>query len=128
MTPFYNDDRSFTNYVHDELVIPQIYKEELNWKIKDISPKELEVMDIYHGIDYVLTDANDKDIYVQERFRDNFYQKYNDATIRYRRDNNSNPSKVQSEFYKIEADYLVYGITNGSKFLDKRHSLTGFVK
>jgi hypothetical protein len=128
MTPFYKDDRSFTNYVHDELVVSQIYKEELNWKIKDINPNELEVMDIHRGIDYVLIDINNKDIYVQERFRDSFYQKYNDATIRYRRDNSSNPNRVQSEFYKIEADYLVYGITNGRKFVDKRHTLTGFIK
>jgi hypothetical protein len=128
MTAFYSDDRSFTNYVHDELVVPQIYKEELNWKIKVINQSKLEEMDIHHGIDYVLTDTNNEDIYVQERFRDSFYQKYSDATIRYRRDNNSNPNRAQSEYYKIKADYLVYGITNGSKFEDKRHTLTGFIK
>lgn len=124
----YTADRSFTNYVHDELVVPQIYKKELDWVIKDINPDALEAMDIQNGIDYVLTDVNNKDIYIQERFRDVFYQKYNDATIRYRRDNNLNPTRVQSEFYKIKADYLVYGITNGKKFLDKRHTLTGFIK
>ena len=26
---------------------------------------------------------------------------------------------MKSEFFKIKADYLVYGITNGKKFIDK---------
>ena len=35
---------------------------------------------------------------------------------------------MKSEFFKIKADYLVYGITNGKKFIDKRYTLTDFIK
>ena len=124
---YYRDDRSFTNYVHDELAIPQIYKR-MGWLLKDVNKDELELLDINHGIDYIAFDQNNKSIKIQERFRDSFYQNFNDATLRYRREQNSDPSRIKSEFYKIKADYLVYGITNGKKFIDKRHTLTDFIK
>lgn len=124
---YYKDDRSFTNYVHENLAIPKIYKT-LKWEVQDIEATKLEYIDINHGIDYVLKDHNGNLIKVQERFRDNYYQKYNDATLRYRRDKNPDPTRMKSEFYKIKADYLVYGITNGKKFIDKRHTLTDFIK
>lgn len=124
----YKDDRSFTNYVHDELTIPIIY-DSIGWKIKEIDAKELERIDINEGVDYVLTDCkNNATIKVQERFRDNYYKNYNDATLRYRRDFNPDPKRVKSEFYKIKADYLVYGITNGSKWPEKRNTLSDFIK
>tara|TARA_B100000497_G_C7689413_1_gene418674 strand:+ start:792 stop:1391 length:600 start_codon:yes stop_codon:yes gene_type:complete len=124
---YYKDDRSFTNYVHNNLAIPKIY-ETLGWNVLEIDKNKLEYIDINHGIDYVLKDQNGTIKNVQERFRDIFYQKYNDATLRYRRDNNSDPSRMKSEFFKIKADYLVYGITNGKKFIDKRYTLTDFIK
>ena len=40
------------------------------------------------------------------------YSKYNDFTIRYRRDENPFQERHQSEHYKIEADFFIYGITN----------------
>lgn len=123
----YNKDRNFTDYVHDFLAIPKIYNN-IGWKIKNIDPDELERIDINEGIDYVLYDEKSNVIFVQERFRDEYYKNYNDATLRFRRDFNPNPDRVKSEFYKIKADYLVYGITNGKKFIDKRHTLTDFIK
>jgi len=123
----YTGDRSFTNYVHDQLTVPIIYAS-LGWKVKEMDSQELERIDMQEGIDYVLVDNTGMEITVQERFRDNFYQHYGDATLRYRRDCNPNPERVQSEFYKIKANYLVYGITNGSKWPEKRHTLTGFIK
>ncbi|MCH1558288.1 MAG: hypothetical protein L7R87_04140 [Flavobacteriaceae bacterium] len=124
---YYKDDRSFTNYVHNNLAIPKIY-ETLGWNILEIDKDRLEYIDINLGIDYVLKNQNGTIKNIQERFRDSFYQKYNDATLRYRRDKNSDPSRMKSEFFKIKADYLVYGITNGKKFIDKRHTLTDFIK
>ena len=124
----YNDDRGFTNYVHDELTSPLIYNT-LGWKIKNIDAAELERMDVNEGIDYLLVNNNTGAILnEQERFRYDYYQGYNDATLRYRRDFNPNPERVKSEFYKIKADFLVYGITNGSKWPEKRHTLTNFIK
>lgn len=124
----YNADRNFTNYVHDELTIPLIYNK-IGWSVQDIDAAELEKMDINEGIDYILLDHSDgRTITVQERFRDNYYKNYNDATLRYRRDSNQNPERIKSEFFKIKADYLVYGITDGSKWPEKRHTLTDFLK
>ena len=80
------------------------------------------------GIDYVFKNQHGQIINVQERFRDSFYQKYNDATLRYRRDKNTDPTRMKSEFFKIKSDYLVYGITNGKKFIEKRHTITEFIK
>lgn len=123
----YSSDRSFTDYVHNHLAIPIIYRK-LNWDISEIDAKVLETIDINEGIDYVLNNSSGETVLVQERFRDSFYSKYNDATLRFRRDQNQNPERIKSEFYKIKADYLVYGITNGSKFPEKRHTLTDFIK
>lgn len=124
---YYREDRSFTNYVHDNIAVPKIYRT-LGWEVQDIEVDQLEFIDLNHGIDYVLKDNRGHIINIQERFRDKYYKNYTDATLRYRRDKNPDPSRMKSEFYKIKADYLVYGITNGKKFLDKRHTITDFIK
>jgi hypothetical protein len=123
----YSDDRSFTNFVHSNLAIPIIYKP-LAWTEKEVDATFLEFIDINEGVDYLFKDKAENEIKIQERFRDDFYKNYNDCTLRYRRDLNADASRHASEFFKIKADYLVYGITNGAKFADKRHTLTGFVK
>lgn len=123
----YANDRNFTDYVHQHLALPRIYAP-LGWAQKNVEAQHLQTIDMHEGIDYVFADQNKREIAVQERFRDNFYQNYNDCTLRYRRDSNPDASRHASEFFKIKADYLVYGITNGSKFLDKRHTLTDFLK
>jgi len=123
----YNQDRSFTDFVHINLTIPLIY-DTLNWKIKDYDEQELKELDMNDGIDYILINNKGKTINIQERFRDEFYKNYNDATLRYRRDLNRHHDRHKSEYYKIKADYLVYGITNGKKFDDARDTLTGFIK
>ena len=123
----YREDRKFTDFVHTEIAIPKIYNL-LGWDILEIDAKELELEDVNNGVDYFFNNEKGSKISVQERFRDNFYRKYNDATLRYRRDNNPDPARRASEFYKIKADYLVYGITNGSKFPDKRETVTNFEK
>jgi hypothetical protein len=120
-------DWSFSNFVHEHLAKPKIYQS-LKWKVLDIAENIIKDLDINHGIDYVFQNETGDAINVQERFRDNYYAGYNDATLRYRRDFNPNPERIESEFYKIKANYLVYGITNGKKFADQRHTLTDFMK
>ena len=122
-----DDDWNFSNYVHDKLARPYIYGI-LKWEVINIDENVIKNLDINHGIDYILENEKGIRIHVQERFRDNFYKAYCDATLRYRRDFNPNPERIKSEFYKIKADYLVYGITNGKKFADQRNTLTGFIK
>jgi hypothetical protein len=127
MKPKYSDDRSFTDFVHTQLAVPQVYQY-LGWKEKKVDSKTLLSLDLHEGVDYIFENQYNKEILVQERFRDEYYKNYQDCTLRYRRDANVDSSRHQSEFYKVKADYLVYGITNGSKFPEKRHTLTHFLK
>ena len=105
----YKTDREFTDYVHDNIALKYLYPR-LNWT----DPSHDEVIDIMEGIDYIFFSENKK-ISIQERFRDKKYYKYNDFTLRYQRPWNKREDRKKSEFYKIKADYLVYGIINQSK-------------
>lgn len=118
---YYKDDREFTNIVHNDIALPEIYAQ-LGWYVdKSIDAEKLNDIDMNDGIDYVMYNRFGKTIYVQERFREYRYHSFNDATLRYRREHNINTERQRSEFYKIKADYLVYGIISGSK----RQVLTG---
>ena len=121
----YKDDREFTNNVHKLLAIPKIYNL-LWWQEVDINPKELEYIDINHWIDYVFK-KDDEIKTIQERFRYSEYSTYTDFTIRYRRDNNFNNDRHESEYYKMKADYFVYWIINQSKNI-KDFQATEFIK
>ena len=121
----YKLDRQFTNYVHQNVAIPTVY-DRIGWTQYDIDSNELEYIDVHKGIDYLFKNADGKVVSVQERFRESMYAKYSDFTIRYRRDENSHQDRVRSEYYKIEADYFTYGITNGNK--SNFSSATDFIK
>lgn len=108
--PDYATDRSFSNYVHLNMALPIIYKS-INWTEVFIDKASAEHLDINHGIDY-LFQQNGILKTVQERFRESKYQNYSDFTIRYRRDENQNSDRVESEYFKMKADFFVYGITN----------------
>lgn len=123
----YNSDRSFTDYVHNNLAIKEIYKE-LGWEPKEISNSYTDTRDMEDGIDYEAIDSIGLKVTIQERFRDSYYKKYNDFTLRYTREFSQREDQHRSEFYKIDASYLIYGITDGSKWPDKRHTLTTFIK
>ena len=120
----YIQDRIFTDFIHEKIALKYIYKR-LDWKImqKDYNS---EFIDIHKGIDYIFSDKNHKIISVQERFRDKKYSSFNDITIRYRRDFNSDNLRIKSEFYKMEADYHVYGVVNVNKNFYKKAS--NFIK
>lgn len=106
----YLDDRTYTDYIHSNIAIPTIYNS-LNWQQVLVEEAMAKHIDMFKGIDYVF----EKDGIlktVQERFREKKYEKYNDFTIRYRRDGNYHTERQESEHYKIEADFFTYGITN----------------
>src|SRR5690554_3851791 len=113
----YISDRAYTNYIHDNVALSKIYAP-INWEIHNIDPDELEQLDINQGIDYIFKDSLGNIKTVQERFREIKYQKYTDFTIRYRRDQNTNKDRVKSEYYKMNANYFTYGITNCYKSND----------
>lgn len=92
----------------------EIY-DNLGWVVYPTDPDELEKIDVENAIDYIMIDREGRKHNVQERFREYHYHFYKDATLRYRRDHSSETDRKESEFYKITADYLVYGIINASK-------------
>lgn len=109
----YISDREFTDYIHRHVAIPNVYND-LGWHEVNREREIAEAADRDEGIDYVFRQGNNYWT-VQERFRDIGYRNYSDFTIRYRRDGNFHPERVRSEFYKIKADYFLYGITNCNK-------------
>lgn len=72
--------------------------------------------DLNNGIDYWVSYKKEKEIItesVQERFRllGKFTENSQEFTLRYKRENSQRENEKQSEFFKIKADYLLYGIT-----------------
>lgn len=107
----YRSDRKFTDYVHRNIANEFIYKR-LKWNIIDNKSKQAIEDDIYEGIDYKAVDNLGLKISIQERFRHSSYSNFNDFTIRYSRENSNFIAEKNSEYFKIDADYFVYGITN----------------
>ena len=111
----YSSDRAFTDYVHEHLAIPLIYKD-LGWVPQSLGSRLTENADVLSGVDYFLVDTiNSKIVTVQERFREAKYQYYTDFTIRFEREFNKHEERRLSEYYKLEADYFVYGIIDRYK-------------
>lgn len=123
----YKDDRSFTDYVQQEVSIPQVYPI-MGWQSKEIDADELNSKDMNEGIDAIILDKNGEVKTLQYRYRDNYYINYQDATLRYQRPYNSDPGKHLSEFFKIKADFLLYGISNGKKFSNALYTNTELQK
>lgn len=109
----YGVDKKFTDTVHT-LAVKKIYSQ-LGWK--QISPNEeiKDWIDKNIGFDYVFKDSFNNTIFVQERFREEKYKNYNDFTIRFKRDYSTVKDRIKSEFFKIKADFFVYGVVNKSK-------------
>lgn len=121
----YSLDRSFTDYVHNNIALPNVY-DKIGWVQHNIDPSTLEYLDVNKGIDYMFKAPDGSIKTVQERFREKMYENYSDFTIRYRRDENIHRERVRSEYYKMAADYFTYGITNGMK--SDFNSATDFIK
>lgn len=124
----YNSDRAFTDFVHAHIAVPEIY-EKMGWFPSSKHDSYHDERDKKDGVDYQATDHLGMKVTIQERFRDAYFaDKYNDFTIRYTREHSLRTNEKQSEFFKINADYFIYGITNGKKYADARHTVTGFIK
>lgn len=122
----YSSDRSFTDYVHNNLAVPLIYRP-LNWYPQEMNATLMNNADMNNGVDYFLIDKTEsKIITTQERFREYKYHTYTDFTIRFEREFNRHEERKQSEFFKLNADYFVYGIINQSKW--NKELATCFVK
>ena len=120
----YQSDQSFSDDIHWRLAMTQIY-EPLGWSAVRMKPEQARLLDVSEGIDYVFLNEIGQITTIQERFREIKYQAYTDFTIRYRRDKSTIAGQQESEFYKIKADYFVYGITDGYKSVALSN---GFVK
>lgn len=120
----YKNDRAFTDYVHQNLALPLIYKP-LHWTEVQLRKDYANYIDMMDGIDYVFRSGNSI-MSTQERFREKQYQDFSDFTIRYRRDENNLEDRHESEYYKMKAHYFTYGIIDSSKSEVKNAS--GFIK
>jgi hypothetical protein len=122
----YSFDKEFTDWVHQNLAIEKIYNL-LDWIPQLMDGTISHNVDMNNGVDYFFVNKkNHKIVTTQERFRDSYYQKYNDFTIRYERESNPHPDRLKSEFFKIKSDYFVYGIINESKY--RFRIATDFIK
>lgn len=122
----YLSDREFSDFVHSSLAVPLIY-ERLNWKPQNLNGVMAENVDINNAVDRFLVNLNNNTIVtVQERFRDSNYRNFNDFTIRFEREFNQHDDRKLSEFYKLQADYFVYGIINHQKI--RKEEATDFIK
>lgn len=119
-TTHYADDRSYTDHIHDTIVIPKIYPL-LGWQAVSIDKELSELKDSDYAIDYHAVDSNGSNIVIQERFRrDEAARRYNDFTLRYKRENNPEEIEQYSEFFKMkgkinrfsEPYYMLYGVVN----------------
>lgn len=111
----YESDRRFTDLVHKNLACKIIYPK-LNWDIQNLNSNMLKNIDINNAVDYIAFDRNnEKIVTIQERFRENQYSRYSDFTIRYKREHNKHEERKLSEYFKLDVDYLVYGIIDESK-------------
>lgn len=109
----FESDKAFTDYVHTNIALSKIYGP-IGWKQVNFNDSYGIHIDKSDGIDYVFL-KEDQLITVQERFREIRYKTYTDFTIRYRRDHHKEEAHHESEFYKLKAQYFVYGIVNGEK-------------
>jgi hypothetical protein len=119
----YLADRQFTDAVHRRIAIPKVYQPR-GWVEVKLDPTLQLQLDNQKGIDYVFASGTNR-FSVQERFRESKYRSYTDFTIRYQRPSDGGAPRP-SEFFKIQADYFLYGITDGSKH--NLESNTDFIK
>ncbi|MDE6397862.1 MAG: hypothetical protein K2L51_00920 [Clostridiales bacterium] len=122
----YTSDRDFTDYVHEHLAVDLIYRP-LNWVPGNVGAATQRNVDIANGVDYFLIDTERTEIVTtQERFRESKFAPYTDFTIRYERPYNMHEERRLSEYYKLDAQYFVYGVVNASKA--NKEQATDFIK
>ncbi len=120
----YNSDRGFTDFIHNKLALKIIYAK-MDWLVQDndvLNDRLRTNIDMNNAVDYIAVDSNRQVIIIQERFRDEYYKNYNDFTIRYMRPENQHEERRLSEYFKLDANYFIYGITDTSKFKYKNAS------
>ena len=116
-------DQSFTDLAHKNLA-PAFYGQIFpGARVEQASVED----DQKKGIDYhVLTDLANLDGSGSKRVRFNVQERFlridhpmlrtsKEFTLRYSRPDSLSPDQKQSEFFKIKAHYLYYGITNATK-------------
>ncbi len=122
----YSKDKAFTDYVHNNLALRYIYPK-MNWVVQEINGRLGENIDINNAVDYIVIDKETTRVHtVQERFREMKYRNFDDFTVRYMRPENIHKERRLSEFFKLDADYFVYGIIDVPK--NDYKSANGFIK
>lgn len=113
----YLSDREFTDYIHKKLALKYIYSK-MDWLVQnnDILNDRLRTsIDMNNAVDYIAVDAQRQVIIIQERFREVKYKPYSDCTLRYKRPENKHEDRRLSEYFKLDANYFIYGTIDTSK-------------
>ena len=99
----------FTTKIHNNIAMPKIYEPE---GMTDVRSEVGTLADMVDGVDYVVHNYADDSslITVQERFRTFEHAKWGDVTIRY--DKPDAYGDTTREFFKIQADVFLYGVSN----------------
>ena len=104
-TTHYADDRSYTDTIHDSIIVPKIYPQ-LGWTPYALEKELAQLQDSDYAIDYHATNKNGELIAIQERFRRGRAAKmYNDFTLRYERENNEEES-VPDDTYTVKLEKI----------------------
>lgn len=94
----------YTEKIHNQIAIPRFYNP---YGFVNVKSEVGSLADLRDGIDY--TAVFEGTLYtIQERFRRHQYKGYGDITFRY----DSKSNNVMREYFKIKADYFLYGIAN----------------
>lgn len=121
-----NNDWKFSDKVHQYVLENEIYNHHF-FNLKEVT-KATKREDQDEGIDYWAV-CSDGRYSIQERFRElSKYTKNSlEFTLRYERNGSISNNQKKSEFFKIKANYLLYGITENQKVDSKITGLKRFV-
>ncbi len=113
----YFSDREFTDYIHNELALKYIYNK-MDWLVQNndiLNDRLRKSIDMNNAVDYIAVNAQRQVIIIQERFREVKYRDYSDCTLRYMRPENRHEERRLSEYFKLDANYFIYGTIDTRK-------------
>lgn len=105
----YGNDRAWTNSIHDRLAV----SEYMRHGFRSVRPANSSD-DMLHGIDY-WADNGTFEVPVQERFRRTDQASFRDITFRYTRSNSASERQKLSEWFKLDAAYMLNGAVNSNE-------------
>lgn len=94
----------YTEKIHNQIAVPRFYNKRGFINVKS---EVGTYADLQEGIDYTAV-IGENHVTIQERFRRYQYRNFGDITFRY----DSKVGNSIREYFKIKADFFLYGIAN----------------